>query len=297
VDDLRGFNWADKRDNFVNGYIVPSGLDSTASYITIGQQSDKVMTQFYTLAGINTIRLGVNAPTVLDGAYYNQWKAIIEVAQAKNMKVILACWERPEEKDGKIDRRFWEMWDRLVNDFTAKDFVYFEPFNEPYGYPANEWKEIAASWMNRYKLIDQARILIGGSGYSEYLQDFACDKRFSGCIFSFHIYSWFSNAKTSAGWKAEFEKRIGNTLRNRVVVTEFGAPMQSSLDYSDTESKDTNIRFMRSSSQIMKEWNLGSIYWPGLRDEDSFSILKRDSQHNLTITNYSGLELILKSFD
>jgi hypothetical protein len=31
-NDLKGFNRADKRDNYVNRYIVPSGLDSTATY-------------------------------------------------------------------------------------------------------------------------------------------------------------------------------------------------------------------------------------------------------------------------
>jgi hypothetical protein len=154
-----------------------------------------------------------------------------------------------------------------------------------------------ANWVNCYKFIDKVRILIGGSGYSEYLKDFACDEQFNGCIFSVHIYSWFSTATTFAGWKAEFEKRIGYQLANRVVITEFGAPMQSSLDYSDTESRDVNVRFMRSASQMMNEWNLGSIYWPGLRDHDGFSILKRDNQNNLTVTNHSGLDLILKSFD
>ncbi len=81
-----------------------------------------------------------------------------------------------------------------------------------------------------------------------------------------------------------------------MVITEFGAPMQTSLHYADEVTKNRRVVFMRSSTEIIKNWNLGNIYWPGLRDGDDFSILMRDSANNLTITNNSGLNLIIESF-
>lgn len=297
VSSFDGLNWSDKRDNFVNGYIVPSGLDSSYSYDTMLNQSRKILMQCKQLMKINTIRIAINAPTVLDGNYYKRWSAIINAAKLENIRVILACWERPAEKNGRVDNRFYEMWDTILTNYKDDDFVYFEPLNEPFGYSTNEWKNIASDWIYRYSSIPKNRILIGGSGYSEHIKNLACDKRFDSCLFSVHIYEWFAKINTEKQWQQLLRSRIDEQNAARTMITEFGVPMKTGIDYTNNNINDKNIVFFNGITSVIKEWNMGNIYWVGLRDNDDFSILERSNTNEITVTNNSGLQKIIDSYN
>lgn len=295
VGDYNGLNWADRRDNFVDGYIQPSGLDSGFTFQQFYNTSLPIIQQFKTLAQTNTIRLAINAPTVLKSDYYQRWKGLVAAALQLDVKVILACWERPLEKDGRADADFMIMWDKVIADYSNEPNVMFEPMNEPYGYSAPAWKELAHTWLQRYPALPRNRVLIGGTGYSEYLDGMACDSRFAGCLFSIHLYTWFAQAKTTEAWNEVLEQRIGKTQSGRVLITEFGAPMSTGIDYLQQHTQADAI-YLNALCRVIAGWDMGSIYWPGLRDFDTFSLLQRNTQNQLQVVNNSGLNLVLSSF-
>ncbi|HEY6797508.1 MAG TPA: hypothetical protein VI248_22775, partial [Kineosporiaceae bacterium] len=64
TSQLRGVNWADTRDNFVNGVLYPSGLGASDTYASAATTANRVVGQLYTLTGGNTVRMPINEPTV-----------------------------------------------------------------------------------------------------------------------------------------------------------------------------------------------------------------------------------------
>ena len=48
---FKGVNWADSRDNFVNGVLYPSGLSSSDNYSTSETVAAKVVGQLFSLTG------------------------------------------------------------------------------------------------------------------------------------------------------------------------------------------------------------------------------------------------------
>lgn len=307
ASSFAGVNWADRRDNFVDGWIVPSGIEPSRSSSDVAAQARAILTELKQKLSINTVRLGINPATVQDSTWWSKYRAIIDEATKLELKVILACWESKGSKDGSIDdpQAFNRMWDQVLNDYGGDTQVYFEIFNEPHGYSDQEWRDLAAAWIAQHagkiRGKDRGRILVSGSGYSERLTHVAADPRFDGCLLSFHLYAWFGAGIDSvAGWRKEIEERIGRTHAARTVVTEWGAPMKNlPNDYytKDSPDGDKNRAYLVAMADAIRDWNMGSVYWPGLRDEDAFSLTERENGFaTLRVTNESGKALLLRSF-
>ena len=295
--DFLGLNWSDPRDNFVDEMIVPSGLEAGLSRAQMRVQSINILSQFKSLTDANTIRVAINAPTVLDGDYWERWKGILDAAQDQNMKVIIGCWERPAENDGRADERFDEMWDKVILELKDSSSIYFEPLNEPFGYTTAGWKNFAAKWLDNYPDLPRGRVLIGGAGFSEYVDKVAKDERFDGCLFSQHLYAWWGKFKTEERWGSNLRSRIGEAYADRTVVTEFGTEMKTGIDFNGEICGDEKIAYLRGMSAQISKWNLGSVYWPGLRDGDAFSLLERDPGNVIGVSNPSGMQVVLQSFE
>ncbi len=304
---FHGINWADGRDNFVDGWVIPSGINHEAGEEAIANQSKLFLTQFVKLLGVNTIRLGINPATVLDLSWWPKYRVIIREATALNLNVILGCWESHSNRNGKIDDHyeFDRMWAQVLADYGQNTLLHFEIFNEPYGYSESEWREHAAAWIDRYSNKirdgDHSRILVSGSGYNEDLCTVGTDPRFKDCKLSFHLYSWFGGKhKTITGWRNEIEKRIGPSNAARTIVTEWGASRRNRAGdyYLDcTRESEQELAYMCGMSDVIRRLNLGSVYWPGLRDGDDYSLTEREhSSTSLRITNESGKVQFQKSF-
>jgi hypothetical protein len=99
-------NWADPRDNYVNGLLALSGLSSSAdTYATVESKANDILSEFESKLGANAIRIPINEPTV-SGAWWNAYKAVIDTAVGKGMKVIVAYWAYQNGKpDNAADRR------------------------------------------------------------------------------------------------------------------------------------------------------------------------------------------------
>ena len=76
--EFKGVNWADQRDNFVNGVLYPSGLGAADTYASAGTVADRVVGQMYSITGANTVRMPINEPTV--ASYWGTYTGAIDTA-------------------------------------------------------------------------------------------------------------------------------------------------------------------------------------------------------------------------
>jgi hypothetical protein len=286
--NIAGLNWADGRDNFVDGWVIPSGLTSSDSYATIATKTDAILNGFTAqVNGVNTIRIPIN-PASVSESWWANYQAVVDKATSKGWKVIIACWEGASSKDGIIDdtTKFWTMWDTVVNKYRTNTNVYFEPFNEPHGYTLSQLTTIYQQFLDRYPTATRGRIILDGQGYSENVTGVGGDSRFSSCLLGLHNYAFWATRSVTA-WRADWRTRIGN-YGSRTVITEFGATMNSGKDYQNGSQTDNEIAYIVATSDVCRTDKISSVYWPGLRDGDSYSLLNRGgSGTNITISTVS----------
>nr|WP_211267292.1 RICIN domain-containing protein [Nonomuraea candida] len=261
---FRGVNWAVPGDNFVEGPLVLDGLAQSDSYATVRAKADAVYNGFESLLGVNTVRLPVNTHTV-GSSWWNAYRGTIDAATARGFKVVLAYWEDGAASGGRITdmAAFTAMWNTVTAQYGTNDLVHFEPMNEPHGYTATEWTNLAAAWIEARPSIPRGRVLVGGTGYSQDLRPVCADSRLTGTLLSYHHYAFFYGEKDYAGWVQSFRERLG-ACATRAVTTEFGAQMDFGLDYGDPASANNFVRYFRAVTDSMRDLRMGSIYWPAL---------------------------------
>ncbi|WP_026930895.1 RICIN domain-containing protein, partial [Glycomyces tenuis] len=175
---------------------------------------------------------------------------------------------------------------------------YFEPMNEPHGYSSQEWRDLAADWLDYHYSAPPGRVLIGGVGYSQDLGPICDDSRFDGTLLSFHHYAFFYGDNTEAGWRDHVQARLGDCA-SRAVVTEFGAPMSTGLDYSVPNSGDNFVRHIRAVTEVMRANGMGGTYWPAIGGKPGdigydwysmFELSGSGTDLNLSIRNQTGAD-------
>lgn len=293
--NMKGYNWADRRDNFQTGRIEPSGLTGTMTDSQINSLADRVCNAFKNPGNGNTIRFGINPATLADNAYWTRYKKLINrCINTHGMKIILGYWEG--QKDGVIDNytQWKNMWLQLDSEYGSNSMVYMEPMNEPHGYSKNNLLDVYQDFRNFMTNLPDGRTLCGGTGYSENVAEIGGDSRVAGCLLSLHLYHWFGSQTNENGWKSRLDQKVGD-YAYKTVVTEWGSECTQGANYNQSSS-DNKISYVRGMSQRMKELNLGSVYWPGVRDSDDwFRIF--NSSSDLTVTNQSMMDRIHLGFD
>ena len=300
---FRGVNWADQRDNFVPDDLILGGLDASDPYDITRAKAHAILTGFEHDLGANTVRLPVNYPTVA-GPYWASYSGAIDEASRLGMNVVLSYWESSASKDGMVDdlAQFWSMWRVIVDRYARDDHLYFEPMNEPHGYTDDQWKGLSAEWRRRYPEVPAGRAIISGAGYNQRGAPIGADPRFDGCLISIHIYGfWHRNWTTIQAWKDALDASVG-PYADRTLITEFGAPMTTGLDYdvaTGTGTAAAFLAFMRGVPARARELAIGTVYWPGLRVGDPYSLetLHGTGTHlTLTLTNASGRDRLRYSW-
>jgi endoglucanase len=254
---------------------------------------------------VNTVRLPINTHTV-QSSWWDAYAGVIDAATDRGFKVILAYWEDGAASGGRITNMsaFNSMWDTVVSQYGSNGLVYFEPMNEPHGYSATEWTNLAANWLNTRSSVPRGRILVGGTGYSQDLRPVCNDSRLNGTLLSYHHYTFFYGTRDYAGWVQSFRERLGNCA-SRAVTTEFGAQMDFGLNYHDASSTNNFVRYFRAVTDTMRELNMGSVYWPAVGGKiseygyDRYSIfIMSGSGTNLTLSirNRSGADRLLHAW-
>lgn len=300
-NQFKGVNWADPRDNYANGPVVPTGLSTSDSYATTYAKATAIITGFQKNIGANTVRMPIN-PYTVNGSWWNSYTGAINAATAKGFYVILSYWEGTgSAKDGKVDNgaAFWAMWKTVTTKYVSNSRVYFEPMNEPYGYTESFWANTAVAWLQRNPKVPRNRVFVSGTGYNDNVSVLCKDSRLNGTFLSLHIYGyWDTSLKTYSGWVSKLKSRIGSCA-SRTVVDEWGAPMTTKLNYLGAINGNTYIAYIQAISGTIRALHMGSVYWPGLRTGDSYSMeTLHGSGTALTLTNNngSGVSLLRHSY-
>jgi endoglucanase len=291
-------NWADQRDNFVNGNLLLSGLSTTDSYATVVAKTNAILGAFETTVGANSVRVPINEPTV-SGTWWNAYKGVIDAGTARGMKVIVAYWALQNGKEA--DRpAYFAMWKTVVDTYVGNNLVYFEPFNEPWGYSANDWTTLAETWVKTYPTVPKGRIIIAGSYSDTDVRQQGGDSNLDGTLLSLHIYPFNDATQTAvAGWTTRLKMYLGN-YAGRTIVTEWGAPMTGGADYSGTGEGNNSGSFISAMSTYLHDNKMGSCYWPVLRTGDAWSLSTvsgTGTNLTLAITNASGLARVKSAFN
>ena len=302
TDQFRGVNWADPRDNYANDPVVPSGLLTSDSYATTYAKSTAIIKGFATNLSANTVRLPVN-PYTVNGSFWASYTGAIDAATAQGFKVILSYWEGTgSEKDGLIDNTttFWQMWSTVTSKYASNSLVYFEPMNEPYSYSLSQWTNILVQWINTYPSIPKNRIISSGTGWNDNVTGVCADSRLAGTYLSLHDYGFNNTSQTSvSGWENDITSRIGSNCFARTIVDEWGAPMTTGLNYDGAVNGSPYIAFVQAMAIVTSQYSMGSVYWPGLRNGDTYSMeTLNGSGTNLSLTNNSasGIDQLKKSY-
>ena len=283
-------NWADARDNFVNGNLELSGLSSAIdTYATVQTKASDILAEFQTKLNADSIRIPINEPTV-SGTWWAAYKAVIDTAVGKGMKVVIAYWAYQNGKPADATA-FKNMWQVVVSAYQNSNLVYFDIHNEPYGY-GTAWNDAAAQWLADFPSVPRGRVIVAGTGYDDNVNPVGADPRFAGCILQLHIYGfWHTDWTTKQQWQNSMTSALG-PYAARTLVGEWGAAMTTGTDYGNTADGDAYRSYVLGVSNVMHDAGMGSCYWPGLRNGDSYSMTRLStggSPLTLTVTNASGL--------
>ncbi|MGW3964008.1 RICIN domain-containing protein [Amycolatopsis sp. NPDC005003] len=292
---LKGVNWADTRDNFVNGVLYVSGLTASDTYSSAATVANQVVGQLYSITGADTVRLPINEPTV--SGYWATYTGAIDAALTKG-KVILAYWAHTGGKPQDTGR-FQQMWDTVVAKYGSNPNAYFEVINEPYAYGAGDLNNFYNAWLARYPGVPRGRVILDGTGYAQNVPAVGSDRRLDGTLLAAHDYSFFAGYESETEWADHIGGYIG-AYADRTVVTEWGGPMSpgskngvhyDTLDYS-IPSGSFFADYIRGVSAKLRSLGVGSVYWPGLRDADWYSMTTKAGTGagiKLSLSNPSGL--------
>ncbi|MGW3104428.1 glycoside hydrolase family 5 protein [Streptomyces sp. NPDC001100] len=294
TSQFKGVNWADPRDNYADDPVVLSGLSLTDTYAQTYTKATRVIAAFRANLGANTVRLPIN-PYTVNGSYWKSYRGVIDAATAQGFKVIVSYWEGTgANKDGFIDdpATYWPMWDTVVKAYQHNQRVYFEPMNEPHGYTDAEWADLAAKWLDTYSRVPRNRVFVSGAGYNDHVTTVCADPRLKGTYLSLHHYGFWKDYATYDQWVSDLKVRLGDCA-NRTVADEFGAPMTTGLNYNVPTPDDNSVNFIQADTDTFRKLGMGSVYWPGLRTDDTYSIQKLigdAARPWLATTNQSGAD-------
>ncbi|GAA4260908.1 RICIN domain-containing protein [Dactylosporangium darangshiense] len=297
TSNYKGVNWADARDNFVNGVLYVSGLSASDTYASATAVANQVVGQLYSITGANTVRMPINEPTV--SGYWGTYTGAIDAALAKG-NVILAYWAYSNGKPANATA-FNQMWDTVVAKYGGNANAYFEVINEPYAYSTTDLNNLYNGWLARYPSVPRGRVILDGAGYAQNVAAVGGDSRLNNTLLAAHDYSFFVNPpyEDETDWANHIGGYIGS-YASRTIVTEWGGPMSpgskngvnyDTINYS-VPSGSFFADYIRGVSGKLRSLGVGSVYWPGLRDGDWYSLTTRTGSGSgirLTLANASGL--------
>lgn len=294
---FKGVNWADQRDNFVNGVLYPSGLSSTDTYSSAATVAVQVVGQLYSMTGANTVRMPINEPTV--STDWSVYTGAIDAALTKG-NVILAYWAYQNGEPASVSA-FDTMWDTVIAKYGSNANAYFEVINEPYAYSAANLQTFYSNWLSRYPSVPKGHVILDGSGYATGVSTVGSDSALNGTLIGVHYYTFFVSSpyNSETQWASGISSLIGS-YASRTIATEWGAPMSpgskngvsyNTIDYS-IPSGSFFADYVRGVSSELRTLGVGSVYWPGLRDGDWYSMTSKTgtgSSIALSLVNSSGL--------
>lgn len=302
TSQFRGVNWADQRDNFVNGVLYPSGLSASDTYSSAAAVADRVVGQMFSITGANTVRIPINEPTVAN--YWGTYTGAIDTALGKG-NVIFAYWAHTGGRPPNT-AAFDQMWDKVIAKYGGHPNAYFEVINEPHGYSTGDLNNMYNGWLGRYSAVPRGRVILDGAGLAQNVPAVGGDSRLNGTLLAVHDYSFFAGYESETQWADHIGSYIGN-YASRTIATEWGGAMGpgtknnvyfDAIDYN-IPSGSYMADYVRGVSEKLRSLGMGGVYWPGLRDGDWYSMTSRSgsgANTTLSLTNPSGLQRLRYSW-
>ena len=300
ASQFHGVNWADPNDNFITGPNIPVGLSTADNYATTYSKSTAILKGFQAL-GANTVRLGMNAATT-SGSWWNSYTATLDAATALGMNVIICPWLQGGTVSDTTS--FYQMWDTVIAKYGASSNVYFDVMNEPYAMSATQLTDFEAGWLAHYPNVPRGRVILPGQYADNNLCAVGADSRLTGTLLSIHIYSMFGDSHTTeAAWVTDFQNNLCG-YASRAVLTEFGVPMNTGVNYNGPKDGTNNISYLYAITDTVRSMGIGSVLWVGVKetnqtqgpgpcDNASCAITTLNGSGtnlSLTLNNQSGLD-------
>ena len=290
TNQFKGVNWADTRDNYNSGWVIPDGLAAGDSYSQVYSIADSYTKAFEANLGANTVRLPINPPSVSQ-SWWGSYKGAIDAALHNNMKVILGAWTESSSVGTITNITAWQnMWSTVVSAYGGNSNVYFEPLNEPYGYSSSQWISIASSWLSKFSSVPRGRVIIAGTGYDDHVTDEGASSALSGTLLSLHMYGTWANYTTESAWVSNLNSRLGG-YAGRTIMTEFGGPMTTGINYLTNHDNGQYQSFVAAVTDTARSDGFGTVYWAGLKTGDNYSMESHNGS-GLSNNNSSGVTQI-----
>ena len=175
---------------------------------------------------------------------------MIDAATAKGFKVVLSFWSDGVAASGSRitnTTAFNNMWNTVVAKYGTNSLVYFEPMNEPAGHSASDWANVMNTWITSRPSIPRNRIFVSGAGLNQDIKSMCNDRRLDGTFLSLHHYTFFAGAMNYDQWVTHLRNAIGSCAA-RTVMDEYGAPMDTGLNYDNANSTDNFVRYFRATT-------------------------------------------------
>ncbi|NUQ95729.1 MAG: cellulase family glycosylhydrolase [Streptomyces sp.] len=286
TNQFKGVNWADARDNYQSGWVIPSGLTASDSYAQVHSVADSYVKAFQSNLGANTVRLPINPPSV-SSSWWGAYRGAIDAALGNGMKVIISAWTESSSVGKVTDQSAWySMWSTVISAYGGNSNVYFEPLNEPYGYSQSDWISLCSSWLSKFSSVPRGRVVVSGTGYNDHVTGVGAASALNGTLLSLHYYGYWNSYTQESQWQSDLSGRIGS-YASRTVIDEFGAPMTTGIDYLSNHNGAQYQSYLAAVTDTARAQGIGSVYWPGLRDGDTYS-MERISGSTLANNNASG---------
>ncbi|WP_051807370.1 cellulase family glycosylhydrolase [Actinoplanes subtropicus] len=272
TNQIKGVNWADTRDNYNTGWVIPDGLAADMSYSRVYSIANADVQAFKNNLGANTVRLPINPPSVSE-SWWDSYKATIDASLDNGMNVIICAWTEKNTVGTITDMTAWNsMWTKVVGAYGSNGKVYFQPLNEPFGYSASQWISVASGWLSKFSSVPRGRVIIGGTGYDDNVTAVGASSALSGTLLSQHYYAtWNPSFTRESQWVADLNNRFGG-YQSRTVVTEFGGPMTTGINYLANHDNGEYQSYFAAVTDTARSDSMGTVVWAGLKTGDNYSV-------------------------
>ena len=271
TNQFKGVNWADTRDNYNTGWVIPDGLAASDDYSQVYSVANDYIEAFESNLGANTVRLPINPPSV-SSSWWSAYRGAVDAALADGMKVILSAWTESTSVGTITNMSAWQsMWNTVVSDYGGNSNVYFEPLNEPYGYTLSQWVSICTTWLADYPSVPRGRVIISGTGYNDHVTGVGAASALNGTLLSLHYYGTWNSYTQESQWVSDLNSRIGS-YTSRTIIDEFGAPMTTGVDYLTDHNGAVEQSYFAAVTDTARSDGMGSVVWAGLKTGDSYSM-------------------------
>jgi hypothetical protein len=130
------------------------------------------------------------------------------------------------------------------------------------------------------------------------------DARLNGTLLSIHMYTLGGETHpTEADWITSFKGRLCGHA-DRAVLTEFGVPMNTGVNYNGPRDGNNNVSYLYALTDTVRELGIGSLVWTGVKEANQTqgpgpcfnascaitSLTGSGTNLSLTLTNQSGLD-------